>query len=328
MRAFDYASPERIEEVIALLEQGQTAGIRPLAGGTDLLPLLKADIVQTQQLVNIKSLGGLHGIQFNVREGLRMGALTTLSEIEFNPAVQEHFPSLGQALALAATAQLRNMATVAGNLLQRPRCWYYRNAHFDCWLKGGETCPMRDGENRFARILGDSPCWAVHPSDLAPVLISLNAEVSIRNPRGEYGLYVSDLLQPPSESRRSETLLAPDEVITEIRVPTPTAGTRMTYLKAMDRKIWAFALAGVAASLRLKGKTVEACSLVLSGVANVPVRAVAAEDMLIGAEIDSALIERAAGRALDGATPLRDNAYKIPLAKALVRRALETLSSG
>ncbi len=325
MRSFDYVSSTETNEALDLISDGGRA--RPLAGGTDLLTLMKADIEQPARLVNIKALPGMAGIHFDRDAGLWVGGLTTLADLELNDEARAHYPALAQALEVAATPQLRNMATVAGNLLQRPRCWYFRNSLFDCWLKGGEACPMYDGENRFAAIFNQSPCWAVHPSDLAPVLMLLDAEVHVRGRQNEYDVAVADLLQPPSEERRTETLLAPDELITSLHIPPPAVGMRTTYLKAMDRKIWAFALAGVAAALLLDGRRVREARIVLSGVANVPIRALAAEELLLGAEIDTALIERVSAAALRDAQPLRDNGYKITLSRALVRRALTLLTT-
>ncbi|MGI8550315.1 MAG: FAD binding domain-containing protein [Dehalococcoidia bacterium] len=326
MRAFDYTSPTRVDEVIELLARDGSGSTRPLAGGTDLLTLMKADIVSPEQLVNIKGLPELIGISFDPDTGLQIGGLTTLAELEYNDLVRQHYPALAEALAVAATPQLRNMATLAGNLLQRPRCWYFRNHRFHCWLKGGDDCPMREGENRFAAVLEQSPCWAVHPSDIAPVLLAYDADLQIRGPQGERRLTVAGFLQPPTEERRSETMLAPDELLLFVRVPAPAPGTRSTYRKAMDRKIWAFALAAVAAVIRFDGDQVAEARLILSGLANVPWRAREAEAELIGSSLSEATIARAAAAALASAQPLRQNRYKIPLTRALMRQALQQLA--
>jgi xanthine dehydrogenase YagS FAD-binding subunit len=276
--------------------------------------------------MNIKALPGLGGITFDAATGLDVGALATLAELASHPAVREHYPALPEALAVTATPQLRNMATVAGNLLQRPRCWYFRHRDVPCWLKGGDGCPLQYGENRFGAIVEQSRCWAVHPSDLAPILLALDAEALIYGRRGERRLALSDLFRPPDDLRRTETVLSPDELMLSVHIPAPAPGTRMTYLKAMDRKIWAFALAGVAVVLRLDGETIQEARIVLSGVANVPLRALAAEEALTGGRADPSRIERAANAAVDNATPLRDNGYKVPLVKSLVARALAALT--
>jgi xanthine dehydrogenase YagS FAD-binding subunit len=322
MRPFDYASPTRVEDVLRLLAADGDGRVRPLAGGTDLLPLMKADVVAPARLVNVKGLPDLAGIDYDPARGLRLGGLTRLAEIETSPLVRERYPLLAEALAVAATPQLRNMATLAGNLLQRSRCWYFRTPRFHCWLKGGDACPARDGESQVAAILGGGPCYSAHPSDAAPALLALDAEVRLRGPLGERTLALADLFASPEETRRTETVLASDELLLQVAVPMLPAGTRGTYLKAMDRKLWAFALVGVAAVGRVEHGRVAHARLALSGVAPIPWRARAAEEALLGAEPTAALFARAADAALADAAPLAKNGYKLPLARALIRRAL------
>jgi xanthine dehydrogenase YagS FAD-binding subunit len=236
-------------------------------------------------------------------------------------------PALSEAAAAAATPQLRNMATIGGNLLQRPRCWYFRNPRFHCWLKGGDDCPARDGENALHALFGNSPCVAVHPSDLAAVLLAVHAVARLRGPRGERTLPMSTFFALPEADRRREHTVEDDEIIRSITIPPLPDGTRGTYLKAMDRKVWAFALVAVAATMRIANGRIEDARLVLGGVAPIPWRAAAAEQTLIGNEISEAVFARAAEAALAGAAPLNHNAYKVTLAKALVRRALASLAS-
>src|SRR5919202_5035793 len=192
MRSFEYTSPTTIDEVITLLGQDGGGATRPLAGGTDLLTLMKADVAAPSRLVNIKHLAELPGGVEDTGQGLILGALTTLTEMETSPVVKQRYPLLAEAAAVAATPQLRNMATVGGNLLQRPRCWYFRNPRFHCWLKGGEDCPAREGENQFHALLGGGPCYAVHPSDLAPALLALEAELQLRGTGGERRLSLAE----------------------------------------------------------------------------------------------------------------------------------------
>ena len=328
MRPFAYASPRTADEIIALLTPGSAGAdgaSRPLAGGTDLLTLMKADVATPSRLVDIKGAGLPKGIE-ETPPGLVVGGLTTLAQIETHPAVRARYPALAEATAVAATAQLRNVATVAGNLLQRPRCWYFRNPRIACWLKGGDHCPARDGENQLHAILGGGPCHAVHPSDVAPALVALDADARLRGPGGERTVPVEGLFAAPEDGRRRETLVGSDELLLALRLP-PADGSRSTYLKSMDRKVWAFALAGVAARLRLDGRRVAEARIVLGGVAPVPWRAHEAERALEGAEAGPAAWDRAANAALADAAPLRHNAYKLPLARALVRRALEKLAT-
>jgi xanthine dehydrogenase YagS FAD-binding subunit len=329
MKPFTYASAGSPEEVLHLLQRDGAAGeaSRPLAGGTDLITLMKADVVAPGQLVDIKRAGLPRGIE-GTAGGVVIGALTTLADIEAGAGLGDRHAALVEAAAVAATPQLRNVATIAGNLLQRPRCWYFRNRHLRCWLKGGDDCPAREGESQFHAIFGGGRCHAVHPSDLAPALIALDAQVRVRGPRGERAIPVAELFVLPADDQRRETRIAEDELIVSIHLPPLEAGTRSTFGKAMDRRVWAFALVGVAARLRLHGRRIAEARVVLSGVAPVPWRAHEAERALLEGEVGAPLFERAADAALAGASPLRLNGYKVPLARALVRRALETLANG
>jgi xanthine dehydrogenase YagS FAD-binding subunit len=328
MRAFEYARAASVDEAPGLVggEHTPQNGKRFLAGGTDLLTLMKADVIAPSLLVDIKRAEGLpRGIQ-EMGDGLVLGALTTLGEIERHPLISGRYRALAEAVSQAATPQLRNMATVGGNLLQRPRCWYYRSSLFDCWLKGGSECQARDGENQHHAIVGESPCVATHPSDAASALIALGATVRLHGSAGERTLPVEELLAEPTKERRTETVIRPDELLLDLTLPAPAAGAQSTYLKAMDRKVWAFALVGVAAALRLDGGTIADAHLVLSGVATIPWRARAAEQMLNGQQATPELVARAAETAVAAAHPLEHNGYKVPLARNLVRRALTDLA--
>jgi xanthine dehydrogenase YagS FAD-binding subunit len=319
MRAFDYSSARSIDEVIDLL---QGDAVRPLAGGTDLLTLIKADLAVPARLVDIKRAENLpRGIVAEQDGGVAIGTLTTLAEIEQSELLHQHYPALAQAAGAAATPQLRNMATVGGNMLQRPRCWYFRSPRFTCWLKGGQDCPARDGENQLHALFGGSPCVAVHPSDLASAMLAHDAEVRLRGPAGERTLPLSQFFALPEDGRRVEHRLAGNELLVALRLP-PADGLRSVYLKAMDRKVWAFALVGVAAALRVRASAVEAARLVLSGVAPIPWRAEAAERALVGQPAGEAAWQAAADAALRDASPLAQNGYKLPLAATLIRRAL------
>jgi xanthine dehydrogenase YagS FAD-binding subunit len=328
MRPFAYASADSLDEALRLLGgDGRPPGATcALAGGTDLITLMKGGILVPATVVDIKRAGLPRGIEAT-RDGVVLGALTTLADVESSPLLRGGYRILVEAAAQAATPQLRNMATVAGNLLQRPRCWYFRHHDVRCWLRGGDDCPARDGENQLHAIFGDGPCHAVHPSDLAPALIALDARVRLRGPRGERTLAVADLFAPPTDARRTETRLDADELIVSIWLPDAAARGRGRFLKAMDRRVWAFALVSVAAWLSAADGRIGAARLVLSGVAPVPWRAREAEDLLAGGEPGPALFERVARAAVEGAAPLRLNGYKVPLARALVRRALQQLTT-
>lgn len=320
MRPFEHLSIGAPEEAVSALT---TAGenTRLIAGGTDLLPLLKDGLLQPQRLIDIKPARALHHITFTADGGLRLGALTTLAEIERDTQLAERLPILRQSVMDAATPQLRAMATVGGNLLQRTRCWYFRG-QFDCWLKGGQTCYMRDGENKYAAIFATGPCASVHPSDLAPALIALDATVLIASANGSRELAVADLLASPTSDERIEHRLRPGELLTEIRIPASAISGNGSYLKAMDRHAWAFALVSAAAQLTLAEGAVTQARLVLGGVANIPWRVTAAERLITRQALTPDLAAQAADLAVDGATPLAHNGYKVPLARELARRAL------
>jgi xanthine dehydrogenase YagS FAD-binding subunit len=323
MRSFEHVNASDIQTAIALLREPHTEAI---AGGTDLLGELKARLRSPKRLVNIKTLSELHEISYSPQAGLRIGALVTLAQIEQHPAIRERFSLLAQAASSAATPQLRNMGTVGGNLCQKPRCWYYRNKLFHCWLKGGDTCFAEDGENKYHAILGADRCHAVHPSDLAPALMALDATIRVVGPDLDGEISLAELYTKPTESHRQMTILGPGELITEIRVPTPKGDSRGVYLKAMERQSWSFALVSVAAHLRREGDHIADARIVLGGVAAIPWRAKDSEKILIGRRFSEELAERAAEAAVAGAQPLRYNAYKVKLAQALVKRALGVLA--
>ncbi len=323
MRSFEHVNASDLQTAIALLREPSTEAI---AGGTDLLGELKARLRAPKRLVNLKSLSDLREIAYSPKTGLRIGALATLAQIEQHPVIRERFSLLAQAASSAATPQLRNMGTVGGNLCQKPRCWYYRNKLFPCWLKGGEKCFAEDGENKYHAILGADRCHAVHPSDLAPALIALDATIRVVGSDLDGEISLAELYTKPTESRRQMTILGPGELITEIRVPALQESTRGVYLKAMERQSWSFALVSVAAHLRREGERIADARIVLGGVAAIPWRAKDSEKLLIGQRFSEELAERAAEAAVAGAQPLRYNAYKVELAKALVKRALEMLA--
>ncbi len=316
MKRFRHADAPDLETAIVLLRE---EGAEAIAGGTDLLTEMKAGIRAPELLVNLKSLE-FKGIR-DEGDALAIGALTTLSELEAHPLVKERFPMLAQAASLAATPQLRNVGTVGGNLLQRVRCWYYRHPHVKCWLKGGEECYAEEGLNHRHAIFGTSPCIAVHPSDLAPALIALDAEVRVVGPEVDGWLPLEEIYCLPDENHRERTVLGRGDLLTEVRVPY-RGNSRGVFLKAMERAAWSFALVSVAARLDFDGNRVREVRIVLGGVAGKPWRVRDAETLLQGQAPTEELVAKAAEAAVAGARPREHNAYKIPLARSLVRRAL------
>ena len=319
MNKFTYIEVSSVDEALPLL--GSAA--QPLAGGTDLLPLMKDGLAAPSALINLKGAGDLRYIREEA-DGLRIGALATLDELDRSEVVRSQYTALADAAGLAASPQLRNMATLGGNLLQQVRCWYYRG-DFHCWMKGGDECQARAGENQYHAIWDQSPCVAVHPSDPPAALIALDAGVRITGPRGERTIPVADFLQPPTEERRLLHTLGPDELIVEVVVPT--ARGRSVYLKAMDRAAWAYALVSVAATARVEQNRLHDVRIVLGSVANVPRRATAVEALVEGQTVDEQLLRRAGEAAIEGAAPLGRNGYKLPLARNLVTQALRDLQA-
>lgn len=301
-------------------------GSMVLAGGTDLIPLHKVGLIDPARVVDLKTSGLPDGIE-PTADGWRVGALTTLSDVEAHGGLRDALPAITAAVAQAATRQIRNRATVGGNLLQRPRCRYYRDEATTCWFDGGDTCPARDGRNEHHAIFDTSPCIAVQPSDLASALVALDAAVTTHGRRART-IPAADLLSPPTDDRRALHGLGDDEIISSIEIAAPD-GRRSTYRKAMDRAAWQFALAGVAAVIDTDGDgVVTRARLVASGVASVPWRLHRAEEALADRALTPESIADAAGYADEGATPLEHNGYKRPLLRGLVRRALEDLESG
>jgi len=326
VKAFEHLNVTSVEDAVAAL--GEDWQTRLIAGGTDLIPLMKKGVVAPSRLVNLKTAPELAGIDFTEEGGLVIGATETLDDIAHFPAVRQHYRLLAEAISVAASPQIRNMATIGGNLCQTSRCWYFRNLFF-CWLRGGDRCYAFDGENRTHAIFGGGPCYSAHPSDPAPALIALGAEVTLTDSTGHRrSMPLESFYSPPEPSRRRETVLWPNEVMVAIRVPNPPAGSLGAYLKGMDREAWAFPLASVAVQGLWDGPMATEISIVMGGVAPVPWRARQAEDVVRGQPVDGDLARKAAEAAIDGAQPLEHNRYKVELVRAIVERALLSAAHG
>ncbi len=331
MHPFEYVSVATPDQALVLLKQAPApphgvyalASARIMAGGTDLLPLMKEGLARPAHVIDLKGARALRYIAAEADGSVRIGALTTLTDIERHPVVAERFPILVAVVLQAATPQLRNAATVGGNLLQRNRCWYFRS-EMRCWLKGGDVCLAREGRNDHHSILGTSgaPCMAVHPSDLAPALVALEAEVHIQGPGGSRLVPLAALLTGPDHDARIEHRLAADELITEIRLPAQPAGATGVYRKVMERATWSFALASVAVQTIIRDGRLEHARLVLGGVAPIPWRAGDAEQLVEGQTMTPPLAAQAADLAVAGATPFSHNVYKVHIARELTHRAL------
>jgi xanthine dehydrogenase YagS FAD-binding subunit len=321
MRAFEYASPTTKEQAVSLL--GSRWGeVEILAGGTDLLSLIKDDVVAPRRLVNIKNIRQLGGINYSPRSGLRIGAIVTIEDLLSSPAIRRNYRAIAQAAEGITSPQIRNMGTVGGDLCQRPRCWYYR-AGFGLLARdeSGRSLVI-EGDNRYHAILGNSgPAYFVNPSSLAPPLIALGASIIIFGPKGERRIEIENFFRIPQSEDEREYDLRPNEILTDILVPPPSGIRSATYeVRQREALDWPLATASVA--LRLSGRRVESARIVLGHVAPIPWRSKEAEEAITGKEITEETAQSAGDAAVQNARSLGRNGYKIQLARTAVKRAL------
>lgn len=317
MNRFGWVSPSSLEEAVASLGPG--AALK--AGGIDLMDLLKEGLIAPERLVNLRAVPGLDRVE-DRPDGLHLGPLVTLGRLAEDAAVRRRYRALAEAAGRAATPQIRNAATVAGNLLQRPRCWYFRSEAFPCKKKGGARCFAQDGENAYHAILGNSTCAAVHPSAMATALLALGARLRLVGPSGPREAALEGFFVAPEADVTRENALGDREIIAEIVVPPPPPGAGSAYLKQGEKESFDWPLAEVAVLLERDGGRCKRASIVLGAAAPVPWRAKAAEALLAGKVVDEAAAREAARAAVQGATPLEHNAYKVTIFEAVVRRTI------
>jgi len=326
MRPFEYASPKTPAQAVSLL--GTAWGnSEVLAGGTDLLALMKDDVVHPRRVVNIKEIKELDGITSDA-QGLRVGALATLNDLALNVNVVKDYPALHSALFEAASPQIRHVATIGGNLCQRPRCWYFRNG-FGLLPKGtGAKDAVAEGENKFHAILGnDGPAKFVSPSTIAPVLIAYGAKVRLMGPKGKRELPLEKFFVIPKAEGQREHDLKPNEIVTEILIPA-AGETRVAHYEIRQKALfdWPLAVAGVA--LKMDGSTVKSARVVMGYVAPVPWLSAEAAQAIEGKNVSEETAAAAGEAAVQGAKPLSQNAYKVQLARVAVKRAILKAASG
>jgi xanthine dehydrogenase YagS FAD-binding subunit len=334
VKAFINTNPRTLTEAVARARQARETGqsISFAGGGTDLLQLVKDRIPNRpgagtpDVLVNLKSVPGLTSIESTRDGGLVLGGLVTLSTLVGSETVREHFTALAEAAETVATPQIRNVGTVAGNVVQRPWCWYYRNG-FPCYKAGGDRCFSAGGENQLHAILGGGPSYIVHPSDLAPALVAFGARFRVVGPAGERTVPAEDFFVLPRRDALHENVLTDDEVLAFVELPAPSADVRSSYTKIMDREAWTHALASAAVVMQMSGNVCAAASIVLGGVAPVPWRVPAAEELLAGQRVTPELARRVGEASVEGARPLTKNAYKVPLTRRVVERAVLALAT-
>ena len=322
MPDFTYLEVKSLKEAIGQLS---SKGAKVHAGGTDLLGCLREDILSAEKLVSISQIKALCGISQASDGGLRIGALTTIAEIETHKTIRERYSALARAASEVGSPQLRNQGTIGGNLCQKPRCWYYRG-EFHCLRKGGDTCYAYQGENQFHCILGGNTCYIVHPSDTAPALAAFEASVRVNGPAGSRLVPIARFHVPPGENVQKETILKPNEIVTEILLPPPVKGLRSSYRKVCARRSWDFALASVALALQFDGDKVAKARVVLGGAAPVPWRSKEVEEVITGRGLDTETITMAAAAAIKDAQSLKYNGYKIPLFRGMIEEELTAMA--
>jgi xanthine dehydrogenase YagS FAD-binding subunit len=320
---FSYVRPVSLDEA---MEHLRDPGAVAHAGGTDLLGCLRDEALSAEKVVSLAGLDQLRGMSETRDGGLRIGALTGIAEMAESKVIQERYPGLAQAAGAVASPQIRNQGTLGGNLCQRPRCWYFRG-EFHCLKKGGETCYAVDSQNQFHAIFGGYPCFIVHPSDTAPMLLALGATARIAGSGGIQSVPMEEFFVLPEDRLEAENVLAQGEVLVEVVLPRGEIGATSSYRKARERGAWDFALASVAISAVMAGDKVVSSRLVLGGVAPKPWRLEGVEKILEGQSLVPEVVSRAAAAAVEGASPLDHNGYKVDLVKGLVEESLGALVS-
>jgi xanthine dehydrogenase YagS FAD-binding subunit len=326
MKAFTNANPRDLHEAVTLLSQthqeGRSASI--VGGGSDLLGMVKEHLLQPDVLVNLRAINGLDRIETQGGK-LKIGGLTTLDALSRDQRIRNQYTALAEAAENVGTPQIRNAGTLAGNLCQRPWCWYFRNG-FPCLKNGGNICFSASGENQFHAIFGGGPSYIVHPSDTAPALVALEAEFHIMGPSGERTIRAGDFFQLPRVDATRENVLSKDEVLSAITLPAARPNVRSTYYKILDREAWTHAVVSAAIVLEMDKQVCRSARVVLGGVAPIPWRLPKVEAMLAGQRITPDLAAKAAEASVADARPLAKNKYKIPLTKGTVRRTILSLA--
>ena len=317
MKPFAYVRAGGEKQIVAALSAPGGRAL-PIAGGMDLLGLMKDYVAQPDRLVNVKE---LDATITKAAGGLRIGAAVTLADLAVHADARRMYPALTDAAAEVGTPQIRNVGTVGGNLNQRPRCWYFRNEEFNCLKKGGSRCFAVDGENQYHAIFGDGPCHIVHPSSLAVPAIALDARFRIVGPAGEREVAAAEYYQMPDRNLLGETVLGPNEILTHMIVPAPGQTRSATYeVRFKQSHDWPLAMASV--TLSMQGQNVRGARIIMGAVAPVPWRASSAEAMVAGKRLTEQVAMQAADEAVASAKPMSGNAYKVQIARTAVKRAI------
>jgi xanthine dehydrogenase YagS FAD-binding subunit len=323
MNRFEFARASSVAEARSL--KAEKPGSIWKAGGIDVLDHLKEHLVEPPRVVDIKSLPGMKDITVEADGSLKIGPLATLAQVASNAGVQKTHKALAEACGEAASPQIRNVATIGGNVLQRPRCWYYRLESYKCFKKGGDVCFAVAGENRYHVLFGGGPAFAPHPSNAAVPLVAYGASFVLDGPKGGRVVAASDFFLLPAQDPTRENVLQADEVLKEIRVPS-AAGWKSAYYEVRERAAFDWPLVSAAIALKVSGDVVRDARVVLGQVATIPWRSAAAEKALVGKAVGAASAEAAGKAAVEGAQPMSDNGYKVDLVATLVRRTVASLA--
>jgi xanthine dehydrogenase YagS FAD-binding subunit len=321
MQSFEWVNPASVEQAVELLSADDARGpVLAKAGGIDLLDLMKEGILKPSRLVNLRAIPGLDQIRLDGKQGLELGAMVTLARIASHPGIRRSYGALAEAAGHAATPQVRNAATIGGNLLQRPRCWYFRSEYFHLPEARGDP---REGENQYHAIFDNARTPMVHSSTPATVLVAYEASVELVGPQGKSRtVAVKDLLLPPDMQRDRDTVVEPGELLTKVTVPVLPPGTRAAYHKQTERDSYDWPVCDVAVVLRMERGTIRSAVIAMGWVAPTPRRATESEKLLTGKRVDEAVAREAARASVAGATPLSKNGYKVPVLEAVVRRTI------
>ena len=340
MHPFEFVEARSVQEAVELLA-AQPGEAQIIAGGTDLLSEIKDGIATPGRVISLAGIPGLDTIS-DTGQGLAIGAMATIAQIAEHLAIGSSYTALGEAAAGLATPQIRNTGTLGGNLNQRPRCWYYRHPLTVCLKKGGDQCYALAGASKYLCVTGGDRCYIVHPSDTAVALTALDASIEIAGPSGLRALHIEDFFAGPGRDLARENVLEPGELVTRVLLPDLNSGvetmgqiggdygtsSHSLYLKAREREAGDFALVSVATAIKLGGTIIVRASVVLGGVAPVPYRARDVEEYLRGKKTGQVDPDHAGSLALPDARPMADNAYKVVLARNLVKRAVGRLLVG
>jgi xanthine dehydrogenase YagS FAD-binding subunit len=323
MKAFTNANPRDIAHAVTIVKQAGAdhRSVAIAGGGSDLLGMMKERLITPDVLVSLKSIKGLDQVKAAPGGGLTIGGLTTLDALARVPAVRERYAVLAEAAESVATPQIRHAATIAGNVCQRPWCWYYRNG-FTCLKVGGTTCYSVAGENEFHAIFGGGPSYIVHPSDTAAALVALDAAFHLAGPVGDRVVPAREFFTLPTADASRENVLKDGEILASITLPAARAGVRSAYHKVMDREAWTHAIVSAAIVLEMEQGVCRTARVVLGGVAPVPWRLPEVEKILTGQRVTPELAAKAGEVAVAGARPLAKNGYKVPMVRAMVARTV------